>query len=131
MYPLSQPENILIKKYKWLIDTQLPPKLVNIFIDLGHDAVHTKSYAHGVFLTDADIRKLALNEERIIITKDSDFYNNHFKNAMMPPILYLRLGNISNKDLISLLKNNLSSIISALEGDARLIMIENSNLYIF
>ena len=82
-------------------------------------------------MTDADIRKLALNEERIIITKDSDFYNNHFKNAMMPPILYLRLGNISNKDLISLLKNNLSSIISALEGDARLIMIESSNLYIF
>ncbi|MBK8349329.1 MAG: hypothetical protein IPL08_17585 [Saprospiraceae bacterium] len=48
----------------------MTPKLVNIFIYLGHDAVHTKSYAHGVFLTDADIRKLALNEERIIFTKD-------------------------------------------------------------
>lgn len=104
---------------------------MNFFKELGHDAVHTKSYAQGVFLTDSDIRKLALNEGRIIITKDSDFYNNHFKNAKMPPILYLRLGNISNNDLISLIKNNLAGIISALERDARLIMIESSNLYIY
>ena len=82
-------------------------------------------------MTDTDIRKLALNEDRIIITKDSDFYNKHFKNAKMPPILYLKIGNISNTDLISLLKNNLSSIITALDANARLIMIEGENIYIF
>jgi predicted nuclease of predicted toxin-antitoxin system len=81
-------------------------------------------------MSDTDIRKLALKENRIIITKDSYFYNNHFKFAKMPPNLDLRIGNISNKDLIALLKNNLSSIISALEKDARLIMVEVSNIYI-
>lgn len=121
----------MIKKYKRLVDTQLPPKLVNIFTDLGHDAVHIQSYSPGNFMSDTDIRKLAFKENRIKITNDSDFYNNHFKFAKMPPILYLRTGNISNKDLITLLKNNLSSIISALEKDARLIMVESSNIFVF
>ncbi|MGB4958743.1 MAG: DUF5615 family PIN-like protein [Saprospiraceae bacterium] len=121
----------MIGKYKWIIDTQLPPKLINIFIDLGYDAVHTKSYSEGIFLSDTAIRKLALQENRIIITKDSDFYNSHFIDAKMPPVLYLKIGNISNKDLISLIKNNLSTIVLAFDQGARLIMIEGSNLYVF
>lgn len=40
---------------------------------MGHDAVHTQSYSQGIFMSDTDIRKLALKENRIIITKDSDF----------------------------------------------------------
>jgi len=121
----------MIRKYKWLIDTQLPPKLVNDFIAKGFDAVHTQSYSEGIFMSDTEIRKIALKENRIIITKDSDFYNSHFKDAMMPPVLYLKIGNISNKDLINLIKNNLPSILLSLDQEAKLIMIESSNLYVF
>lgn len=121
----------MIIQHKWLIDTQLPPKLVNIFIDFGYNAVHTKSFPDGIFFTDTQIRNIALNENRIIVTKDSDFCNDHFKKAKMPPVLYLKIGNISNRDLINLLKLNLPVVISAIESGSKLIIIEHTKMYVF
>lgn len=121
----------MISKYIWLIYTQLPPKLVNVFIELGFDAVHTQSYSEGIFMSYTEIRKIAFKENKIKITKDNDFYNSHFKDAKMPTVLFLKIGNISNRELMILIKNNLSSTLSVLDKEAKLIMIEKSKLYVF
>jgi predicted nuclease of predicted toxin-antitoxin system len=120
-----------LKQYKWLIDTQLPPQLSKFLVQLGQDAVHTSSYEKGIFISDSEIRKIAISENRIIITKDSDFYNGHFLNTIMPPVLYLRLGNISNKELINIIINNFEKITEAIDQKSKLIILEKLNLLIF
>lgn len=58
---------------QFLVDTQLPPRLAAFLKDKGHDAKHTVDYPNGVMLTDKEIRTIAEKENRVIISKDSDF----------------------------------------------------------
>ncbi|WP_460908727.1 DUF5615 family PIN-like protein [Spirosoma areae] len=39
----------------------------------GFDAIHTTYFPDGHLLQDADIAKIATEDNRIIVTKDSDF----------------------------------------------------------
>lgn len=109
----------------------MPPQLSKFLVQLGQDTVHTSSYEKGIFNSDSEIRKITISENRIIITKDSDFYNGHFMNTIMPPVLYLRLGIISDKELINIIINNFEKITEAIDQRSKLIIIEKSNLLIF
>ena len=60
---------------KFIVDTQLPPSLVLKLLKAGLDAVHTTNDPNGHLMNDKKIRQIAVAEERIIITKDSDFYD--------------------------------------------------------
>jgi predicted nuclease of predicted toxin-antitoxin system len=42
----------------------------------GFDAIHTTHFPEGHLLQDADISKIAIEGERVIITKNSDFPKN-------------------------------------------------------
>jgi hypothetical protein len=55
----------------------------------------------------------------------------HFMNTIMPPVLYLRLGNISNKELINIIINNFEKITEAIDQQSKLIIMEKLNLLIF
>ena len=57
----------------FIIDTQLPPILAEILSKKGYNAIHTTHFKNGHLLNDTQIRKIAVQEERIIITKDKDF----------------------------------------------------------
>jgi predicted nuclease of predicted toxin-antitoxin system len=58
---------------RFLVDTQLPPLLAAYLMSKGYDALHTTFFENGHLLKDAEISIIAKNENRIIITKDSDF----------------------------------------------------------
>ena len=49
---------------KFLIDTQLPAKLAELFRAAGHDVVHTSQLLEGNRTTDAALATLADQEER-------------------------------------------------------------------
>ena len=83
-------------------------------------------------MDDSEIRKIAIRENRIIITKDSDFFNGHFGNVIMPQILYLKTGNLSNKELFDIVRKSLPLIINAYSvQNAKLIVIDNVNIYFY
>lgn len=58
---------------KFIVDTQLPPVLATYLRRKGLDATHTTHYPEAQFLSDSQIRKIAVEEDRIVITKDDDF----------------------------------------------------------
>ena len=58
---------------KFIIDTQLPPKLAKYLRDKDLPTVHTTYYPNGYLLDDRAIVEIAIRENRIIVTKDSDF----------------------------------------------------------
>ncbi|MCU0426874.1 MAG: DUF5615 family PIN-like protein [Candidatus Kapabacteria bacterium] len=110
---------------KFLVDTQLPPRLATFLTEQGHDALHTTSFPDGHLLHDAEIRAIALKQERIIITKDSDFHDYYMAKGIPPRLIYLTLGNIANTDLLRLFTQNLVPIITAFTDHSADIIVMN------
>jgi predicted nuclease of predicted toxin-antitoxin system len=84
---------------KFFIDTQLPPKLAKFLSEEGFDAIHSTDLQNGHLLSDKEITLLAVQQERIIVTEDSDFFDRFFIKGIPPIILFVKLGNISNNQL--------------------------------
>jgi predicted nuclease of predicted toxin-antitoxin system len=61
---------------KFLLDAQLPPSLKNLFIENGYHCIHTLDLESGNDTTDKMINELSVAEKRIVITKDSDFFDS-------------------------------------------------------
>jgi predicted nuclease of predicted toxin-antitoxin system len=57
---------------KFLIDNALPPYLAELLKQAGHDAIHVRAYGMQA-APDTEILKRAREEERIIVSADTDF----------------------------------------------------------
>jgi predicted nuclease of predicted toxin-antitoxin system len=95
---------------KFLVDAQLPSVLCNILLKLDHQAIHVLELANEDRSTDKEIRDAADRENRIIITKDSDFYHSHMTIQTPIRLLLITTGNISNKVLFDLIRTNIAKI---------------------
>ena len=61
---------------KFIIDAQLPKSLAYSLRKKGFDAIHTSELPDGNDTTDAEINRLSLTENRVVISKDGDFYDS-------------------------------------------------------
>ena len=113
---------------KFIVDTQLPPSLARFLSGKGFDAVHTTDFPQGHLLADKAIRNIAVDEGRIIISKDSDFYDAYILKGTPPQVLFLQLGNIKNADLMAILDSNLIQITALFESGANLVQLDRDNL---
>ncbi|MBV8896048.1 MAG: DUF5615 family PIN-like protein [Acidobacteriaceae bacterium] len=57
---------------RFLIDNALPPRLAELLKQEGHDATHVRAYGMHAS-ADADILERAREEERVIVSADTDF----------------------------------------------------------
>ncbi|MBO0929834.1 DUF5615 family PIN-like protein [Fibrella aquatilis] len=113
---------------KFIIDTQLPPMLATYFRWKGSDAIHTTHFPDGHLLQDAEIGRIALTEDRIIVTKDSDFPDSFFLKGPPPRVLYLRLGNMRNRDLTAFLETRWDTIQELINQNAGMIVLSREQL---
>lgn len=96
------------------IDLNLPPKMA-IWLNEGFK-VKAKSFKELLFteVPDTEVYKIAAkqNNKIIVTTKDIDFSN--YQNVVGPPprILYLNIGNISNKNLKILIEDKFDEILN-------------------
>ena len=65
---------------KVICDVHLPYRLVNFFISKGIHAFHVNSILEKWNTKDADLSWYADAEDRMLITKDSDFRERLWKN---------------------------------------------------
>ncbi len=72
---------------KFLVDTQLPPRLAQHLTDKGYDSVHTTFYLDGHLLDDEAIIVIAKQEGCSVVTKDSDFLDNFVLKGAPPKVL--------------------------------------------
>lgn len=59
---------------KFIVDAQLPKSLSSLLNSLGADAIHTLDLPEQNKTGDHNIIKIAKTEQRVVITKDRDFY---------------------------------------------------------
>ena len=99
---------------KFIVDAQLPRRLAHELAAAGHEVVHTGDLPLGNRTQDGDIAALAAKEERVVVTKDSDFVTSFLLHGMPPKLLLVSTGNISNDALSRLFTANLTALETAL-----------------
>ncbi len=99
---------------KFLIDAQLPKKLVSVFQNLEQEAIHTLDLPNKNATQDEEINQLSCQYQDIIVTKDKDFLNSFILHQKPYKLLLITTGNIKNSDLICLFSHNLVSLYNNL-----------------
>jgi predicted nuclease of predicted toxin-antitoxin system len=100
----------------FLIDAQLPRRLVRTLAAAGHDAVHTLDLPNGNRTTDAEINTISFQQKRVVITKDTDFVDSFLLSKEPHKPLLVSTGNISNKDLEALFMPLIPTIAATLQS---------------
>ena len=95
---------------KFLVDAQLPRRLVSRLREAGHEAIHTLDLPLGNRTPDSVINELSVREGYVVVTKDADFVNSFHLHHRPYKLLLVSTGNISNSELGSLLMSNLENI---------------------
>jgi predicted nuclease of predicted toxin-antitoxin system len=95
---------------KFLVDAQLPRRLVGRLREAGHEALHTLDLPLGNRTTDTAINELSAREGYIVVTKDSDFVNSFLLSRRPYKLLLVSTGNISNAELEALFVSNIERI---------------------
>jgi predicted nuclease of predicted toxin-antitoxin system len=96
---------------KFIVDAQLPQQLSLVLTSLGGDAIHTLDLPEKNRTGDDKIIKLAENEQRIVITKDSDFLQSHLLHNQPAKLLMVNTGNIDNPALLHLFAVNFTLLL--------------------
>ena len=79
---------------KFIIDAQLPRKLSIFLIEKGFDSIHTLDLPKKNKTTDSEINKISIEQEGILISIDSDFYNSYLQKVEPFKLIFLTTGNI-------------------------------------
>ena len=101
---------------KFLVDAQLPRRLVARLREAGHEALHTLDLSRGNRTSDSDINELSIREGYVVVTKDADFVNSFLLQHRPHKLLLVSTGNIRNSELESLLISNLENIADKLNS---------------
>jgi len=84
----------------------------------GHDATHTSQLTAQNQTPDELINQLLLAEQRVVVTKDSDFYHSHLLHRKPWKLLLVRTGNIRTRELTELFQRHLPAIVAAFDGNS-------------
>jgi predicted nuclease of predicted toxin-antitoxin system len=95
---------------KFIVDAQLPATLSKFLTQKGFDIIHTEDLPNKERTTDREIRDISISENRIVITKDSDFLDSYYIVGVPQKLLLITTGNIKNKDLLVLFESNIYRI---------------------
>jgi len=95
---------------KFLVDAQLPRRLAALLGQAGHDCTHTLDLPLGNRTADTVINQLSLDEQRVVVIKDSDFVDSFLLRQKPWKLLLVSTGNIRNAELITLFMANIEKI---------------------
>lgn len=111
---------------RFVVDAQLPPALARALHHAGHD-VHAVRELGLREAEDSDIWDYALANHAAIITKDQDFADRLLASRSAPVIVWLRIGNTSNRALLSWLMPLWPEVISRIESGDNLVEVREKS----
>jgi predicted nuclease of predicted toxin-antitoxin system len=107
---------------KFLVDNQLPPALSEYLRNRGFDCQHVLEVGLADAL-DRDICRYAELQERIIISKDEDFFYFTKQREAKIRVVWVRLGNCRTRALLAAFERSWPDIESCLNAGDRIIEI--------
>ena len=110
---------------RFLVDAQLPPALARFLEARGHEA----KAAREVGLRQAEdpaVWTFAQAGAWIVVTKDEDFAERALRSQTGPQVLWLRIGNSTNRSLLAWLEPLLPGAVKDLQSGHRLVELRRA-----
>ena len=107
---------------KFLVDNQLPIALARWLSARGYDAAHVQGRGQGQ-TADREIWQGAIRENRIVVSKDEDFFILATRPNDAGQLLWLRVGNCRTQALITSLESAWPAIEQAFQSGQRIVEI--------
>lgn len=107
---------------KFLVDNQLPVSLAKYLRQRGFDCQHVLEAGWGDVL-DSDICRQAELQERIIISKDEDFFFFAKQPEAKIKLIWVRLGNCRTSALLAAFERSWPNMESCLKAGDRIVEI--------
>ncbi len=114
---------------KFLLDAQLPKKLSDFLKWKGYDSIHTLDLPKKNRTTDNEINDISIKEKRVVISKDGDFIESLLLSNKPYKLIYVAVGNITNKELIEIFSKNIDEIVYHIKY-AKLIKIMRNKIIV-
>ena len=110
---------------RFLVDAQLPPELAIWLTAQGHHADHVEDIG---LLTASDnaVWMAALSIEAVVVTKDHDFVEWVTARDPAPRIVWIRIGNARNAELIARFEAVWDKVVENLESGALVVQAGRS-----
>lgn len=99
---------------RFVVDAHWPPGIAGLLQAAGHDAVHTRRLPAQNRTPDEVLNDLSLREERVVATKDTDFFHSHLLHGRPWKLLLVRAGNLRARELKEWFEQHLAAIVAAL-----------------
>mgnify|MGYP005836148737 CR=1 FL=1 len=96
---------------KFLVDAQLPMGLTRFLQASGYDTIHTLDLPDQNYTSDTKINEISIKQERIVITKDSDFVDSLLTIQRPYKLLLITTGNIKNSVLKEIIASQLPRLV--------------------
>jgi predicted nuclease of predicted toxin-antitoxin system len=109
---------------RFLIDAQLPPSLARHFSRHGHQAAHVADIGLGS-APDSVIWSHAATTGAVLVTKDEDFVMMRALDNDGPAVIWVRIGNTTNRALVERFTEVFSAIVASLERGDTIIEISD------
>lgn len=100
---------------KFLVDAQLPQRLIAQLKQTGLAAIHTLDLPDGNRTTDRIINELSIKEQYVVVTKDSDFVESFLLRQEPWKLLLVSTGNVRNEELQKLFASSVERIIQGFD----------------
>jgi predicted nuclease of predicted toxin-antitoxin system len=111
---------------RFLVDAQLPPALALWLATRGQEAQPVRDLGLRN-AEDTAIRAVAQRENWVVITKDEDFTEQVLGRGQGPQVVWLRIGNCTNRALFAWLEPLWPAILRQLETGAHVIEVQYAN----
>jgi predicted nuclease of predicted toxin-antitoxin system len=105
---------------KFLVDNQLPKALAHWLRQKGYYADHVLERGQGQ-TDDRLLWQEAIQENRIVVSKDEDFFILATRPNDPGSLLWLRIGNCRTQHLLTMLDQHWPAIESALQTGQRIV----------
>lgn len=105
---------------RFLVDAQLPPALVHLLRDHGHEAEHVTDVGPPD-APDRDIWRYALEHGAVIVTKDEDFADMVATGREAPAVVWVRTGNTRRAVLLAWFEPLIGRVAEMVDSGDRLI----------
>lgn len=112
---------------KFLVDAQLPYQLKLWLLAKGFDTIHTRDLPAQNLTADRKIAQIADTNNRIVITKDSDFLKLYILEQRPALLLLITTGNIINQRLLALFEKNFETILQMFDSYS---VVELNNAFV-
>ena len=110
------------EEFSFLVDVNLPKRF---------DFFNNENFTHVVDInprmSDDEIWKYAIENNKIILTKDTDFYSRAISSSIAPKVIWFQLGNMTLKKLHQYFKLNWEIVLSHLT-EGKLIIAQKEQI---